>query len=109
VGCLFDSLIGIHKGLADEGILDIYSDVRKRIWTETIDPMSRENFRRLHDQDPDNARENDEFFNILVKAESDPGLAKELALVSLYRVSECFSLDMEANLQIRDWRSCGTI
>ncbi|CEJ54174.1 hypothetical protein PMG11_00495 [Penicillium brasilianum] len=80
VGCLFDSLIGIHKGLADESILDIYSDVRKRIWTETIDPMSRENFRRLHDQDPDNARENDEFFNILVKAESDPRLAKELAL-----------------------------
>lgn len=82
MGCLFDSLIGIQKGLADESILDIYSEVRKRIWTETIDPMSRENFRRLHDQDPDKARENDEFFNILAKAESDPELAKELALVS---------------------------
>jgi hypothetical protein len=82
VGCLFDSLIGIHKGLADESILDTYSEVRKRIWTETIDPMSRENFRRLHDQDPDNARVNDEFFQILVNAESDPELAKDLALVS---------------------------
>lgn len=109
MGSLFDSLIGIHKGLADESILDIYSEVRKRIWTETIDPMSRENFRRLHDQDPDKARDNDEFFNILVKAESDTELAKELALVSLNRVFECFFLEMEANLQIRDWRSCGTI
>jgi hypothetical protein len=42
--------------------------------------MSRENFRRLHDQDPDSARENDEFFQILVNAESDTELAKELAL-----------------------------
>ncbi|KAJ5157146.1 uncharacterized protein N7482_008246 [Penicillium canariense] len=80
VGCLYDSLIGIHNGLADESILDIYSAVRKRIWTEIIDPMSRDNFRRLHDQDPDSARENDEFFQMLLKAESDEELAKELAL-----------------------------
>lgn len=90
MGCLFDSLIGIHKGLADESILDTYSEVRKRIWTETIDPMSRENFRRLHDQDPDNARENDEFFRILVNAESDTELAKELALVSCLNLASCY-------------------
>lgn len=82
VGCLFDSLMGIHKDQADESILDTYGEVRKRIWTEIIDPMSRENFRRLHDQDPNGARENDEFFQTLIKAESDPGLAQELALVS---------------------------
>lgn len=82
VGCLFDSLIGIHEGLADEGILDTYSKVRKHIWTDIIDPMSRENFRRLHDQDPNHARDNDEFFQTLIKAESDPELAEELALVS---------------------------
>lgn len=86
--------MGIHKGLADEDILDTYSEVRKRIWTETIDPMSRENFRRLHDQDPDSARENDEFFQILVNAESDKELAKELALVSCLDLAKLYSLRM---------------
>ncbi|KAJ5808059.1 hypothetical protein N7474_009328 [Penicillium riverlandense] len=80
VGSLFDALMGIHKDLADDAILDKYSEVRKRIWAETIDPMSRENFRRLHDQDPDKARENDEFFQLCVKSETDSELAKDLAL-----------------------------
>ena len=75
-------MIGIHKGLADDSILDKYSEIRKRIWTETIDPMSRENFRRLYDQDPEKARENDEFFQLCVKGETDAETAKELALVS---------------------------
>jgi len=82
VGNLFDALIGIHKGLADDSILDKYAEVRKRMWEEIIDPMSRENFRRLHGQNPDNARENDEFFQALVKSENDEELAKEVALVS---------------------------
>ncbi|KAJ5678789.1 hypothetical protein N7462_007033 [Penicillium macrosclerotiorum] len=80
VGSLYDSLMGIYNGLADDSILDKYSEIRKRIWTETIDPMSRENFRRLHDQDPDQARENDEFFQTCLQAETDEDLAKELAL-----------------------------
>ncbi|OQD75155.1 hypothetical protein PENDEC_c008G06852 [Penicillium decumbens] len=80
VGNLFDALIGIHKGLADDSILDKYAEVRKRMWEEIIDPMSRENFRRLHGQNPDNARENDEFFQALVKSENDEELAKEVAL-----------------------------
>ncbi|KAJ5713860.1 uncharacterized protein N7483_011041 [Penicillium malachiteum] len=80
IGSLFDSLIGIHKGLADESILDKYSEIRKRIWTEIIDPISRENFRRLHDQDPTKARENDEFFKLCVKGETDEQVAKDIAL-----------------------------
>lgn len=98
----------MHKGLADESILDIYSEVRKRIWTETIDPMSRENFRRLHDQDPDSARETDEFFQILANAELDTELAKELALVSHLDL-EKFVFSTNADVEIRDSRSCGTI
>lgn len=82
VGNLFDALMGIHKDLADDSILDKYAEVRKRMWTDVIDPMSRENFRRLHDQDPDKARENDEFFQTLIRSETDESLAKELALVS---------------------------
>lgn len=83
VGNLFDAFIGIHKGLADEKILDKYSEIRKRIWEDIIDPMSRENFRRLHDQDPDQARQKDEFFQICIKAEGDDKLSQELALVRL--------------------------
>lgn len=82
VGNLFDALIGIHKGVADDSILDKYAEVRKRMWEEVVDPMSRENFRRLHDQDPDTARENDGFFQALIKAENDHELAQEFALVS---------------------------
>ncbi|KAJ6144343.1 hypothetical protein N7470_008238 [Penicillium chermesinum] len=80
VGSLYDALLGIHKGLADASILDKYSEVRKKIWQDVIDPMSRENFRRLHDQDPDRAREDDEFFRLCIRAERDKQLNEELAL-----------------------------
>ncbi|KAJ5656854.1 hypothetical protein N7507_008804 [Penicillium longicatenatum] len=80
VGSLFDSLMGIHKGLADETILDKYSEIRKRIWAEIIDPISRENFRRLYDQDPTKAREYDEFFQLCVKGETDEETAKSIVL-----------------------------
>lgn len=83
VGSLFDALMCIHKGLADDSILDKYSEVRRKIWAETIDPMSRENFRRLYGQDPDKARENDEFFKMCIQAETDQDLAREIALVSI--------------------------
>lgn len=80
-GSLFDALIGIHLGLADDSILDKYSEVRRKIWKDVIDPASRENFRRLHDQDANTARDNDEFFRLCVRAEGNEGLARELAMV----------------------------
>ncbi|OQD84433.1 hypothetical protein PENANT_c013G06206 [Penicillium antarcticum] len=80
VGNLFDALVGIHDGLADDSILDKYSEVRMRIWREIIDPMSRENFRRLWDQDPEKALENDRFFQICKKSETNEALSRELAL-----------------------------
>lgn len=82
VGSLYDALMGIHKGLADESILDKYSEIRKKIWTGLIDPMSRGNFRRLNDQDPDKARENDEFFKMCIRAENDIELQRKMALVT---------------------------
>lgn len=72
-------MIGIHKGLADEEILTKYADIRKQIWKEIIDPMSRENFARLH-QDAETARENDPFFRLCVQAETDADLSRELAM-----------------------------
>lgn len=83
VGSLFDALMGIHLNLASENILDKYSEVRRKIWTDVINPMSRENFQRLVDQDADTARADDAFFRVCVEAERDEGLARELAMVSL--------------------------
>lgn len=80
-GSLFDALMGIHLGLADDGILDKYSEVRRKIWKDVIDPASREHFRRLRERDANTARENDEFFRLCVKAEGDEVLARELAMV----------------------------
>ncbi|KAL4911324.1 hypothetical protein BDW74DRAFT_7563 [Aspergillus multicolor] len=79
VGSLYDALIGIHKGLADEGILDKYAEIRKKIWTDIIDPMSRENFARLH-QNAETAREKDPFFQLCVKAETDKDLSRGIAM-----------------------------
>lgn len=67
--------------MADDSILDKYSEIRKKIWEDLIDPMSRENFRRLHDQDPDKAQENDEFFKLCIRAESNAELQRQMALV----------------------------
>lgn len=96
--------MGIHKDLADDSILDKYAEVRKRIWAEVIDPMSRENFRRLHDQDPDKAHENDEFFRTLILSEKDKGLARELALVS-YHFQEVMPSDEVILMFGRGWMS----
>lgn len=65
-------------GLATPSILDKYAEIRKQIWTDIIDPMSRENFARLH-QNAETARENDPFFRVCAQAEKDPELARELA------------------------------
>lgn len=101
--------MGIHKDLADESILDKYAEVRRRMWTDVIDPMSRENFRRLHDQNPDRARENDEFFQTLVHSEQDKALAKELALVSQSSYGGTSSLEPGTDDSIRDWMFCSMI
>jgi ATP-dependent phosphoenolpyruvate carboxykinase len=79
VGSLYDSLMGIHTGRASDAILDKYAEIRRKIWAEIIDPMSRENFARLH-QDAETARENDPFFRLCVQAETDPELSREIAL-----------------------------
>ncbi|CRG91368.1 Para-nitrophenol 4-monooxygenase [Talaromyces islandicus] len=78
IGSLFDCLNGINQNIADDSILDKYAEIRRKLYVDVIDPTSRENFRRLWDQDPDKARENDEFFQTLVKAETDEELAMEL-------------------------------
>lgn len=85
-GNLFDALVGIHYGLADDRILDRYSEVRKQIWKEIINPVSRENFERVCDPDPNTVGDEDPFFDDCVKAETDDALAANMATVSHFPV-----------------------
>ncbi|KAK8163125.1 hypothetical protein BKA80DRAFT_290286 [Phyllosticta citrichinensis] len=78
VGGLYDCLAGIHEGVADEAILDTYSDVRRQKYLDVTDPVSRENIRRLFDQDPEQASEKDEFIKLINRAAVDKKTREEL-------------------------------
>lgn len=66
VGSLYDSLVGIHTGRADDSILDKYDEVRRKIWHDIINPISSDNMRRLFQYSgPDEAMEKDPFFKML--------------------------------------------
>lgn len=80
VGGLFDCLFGIHEGVADESILDKYSEIRRQKYHEMIDPISTANILRLFDQDPDKALEDDQFLQILKRGEDDHDFAREVQL-----------------------------
>lgn len=82
IGSLYDSLLGIHTGQADDSILDKYDEIRRKIWYEIINPVSSENIRRLFDQDADQALQNDEFLKLLKRAETDKKLSLEMQAVS---------------------------
>lgn len=77
VGGLADCLTGIYHGLADETILEEYDAVRRKKYTELIDPISSENLRRMF-QDPDGIVERDSFLQACVQAETDLESARQL-------------------------------
>lgn len=84
IGGLADCLIGIYDGLADESILDLYSQKRIEKWKTMIDPISQANFRRIaYSEDPSAVVRTDEFIQLLEKAKSDAEVAKEIALGSM--------------------------
>ncbi|KAF2815573.1 FAD/NAD(P)-binding domain-containing protein [Mytilinidion resinicola] len=78
VGGLCDCLLAIHHGKAGEEILDIYSEKRMEKYETVVDPISSGNFRRLFENDPEKATENNEFFKLCLKAGSDNDLARQL-------------------------------
>lgn len=82
VGSLYDCLVGIHTGQADDSILDKYDEVRRKIWYDIIDPVSSANIRRLFYQDPDEALEKDPFLKMLKQAETDAEAKAKLQKVS---------------------------
>ncbi|KAK4234217.1 hypothetical protein C8A03DRAFT_18836 [Achaetomium macrosporum] len=71
VGSLYDSLVGIHTGMADDSILDKYDEVRRRIWHDIINPISSENMSRLFKYSgPDEAMEKDPFFKMVTRMQN---------------------------------------
>lgn len=92
VGGLSDCLIGIDQGLASDSILDHYDRVRRDIYNKTINPLSSENFTKLHKQDPETALQEDEFFKACLKAETDLDLSRHMQLVNPPSTSPCVSL-----------------
>ena len=77
VGGLYDCLVGIYEGKADPSILDIYSDVRREKYKTVTDVISQDNIRRLFDQDPDKALENDSFLKMLKANEGNVAAQQE--------------------------------
>lgn len=80
VGSLYDALIALKEGKADDSILDRYSEVRIKKWQEIIDPMSRANFRRVCLDEAESER--NEFWKLCEKMEKDDELARQMAQVS---------------------------
>jgi hypothetical protein len=75
----------MYEGKADASILDKYSDIRRQKYVEIVDPISSENLRRLFDQDPDKALENDEFLKLCKRTETDPEFSREFQRVRSHR------------------------
>ena len=76
---LVDCLVGIHAGRADDdAILDRYSEVRRAKFLSIVDPVSSENFRRLWDQDPEQALEKDEFLKMCRRTETDKAFSRQM-------------------------------
>jgi hypothetical protein len=77
IGGLYDCLIGIYEGKADESILDKYSEMRRQRYQTVTDPISVDNIKRLYDQDPDQALEKDEFLKMLNNIKDDKEAQRE--------------------------------
>ena len=78
VGGLYDCLVGIYDGKADDSILERYSEVRREKYQTIVNPISSQNLRRLFEDDPETALETDEFFKLCQKAEIDADFSREL-------------------------------
>ncbi|KAK8113488.1 FAD binding domain-containing protein [Apiospora sp. TS-2023a] len=76
-GGLADCLMGMWDGVADESILDLYSEKRRDKWVNLIDPASQDNFRRVSDPDPDTLLERDAVMKACKAAESSEEMQRQ--------------------------------
>jgi hypothetical protein len=75
----------------------MYDIIRRQKYQEIVDPISSENIRRLFDQDPDKALENDTFLQLCLKTEKDEAFSREFQLVKIL-FSVCFWCDAADDL-----------
>jgi 2-polyprenyl-6-methoxyphenol hydroxylase-like FAD-dependent oxidoreductase len=76
IGGLYDCLVGIFTGQADDSILDLYDSVRREKYNTFVDPVSSANLRLLFQQNPETAVEENETMRLMKKAETDEETAK---------------------------------
>lgn len=88
-GNLFDCLIGVYTGNADETILDEYSKIRREKYQQLVDPISSANLRRLWDTSPEIEQQRDDFFKFCKECEKDVEALK-LALLSVNTLKHDF-------------------
>ncbi|KAF2218752.1 FAD binding domain-containing protein [Elsinoe ampelina] len=103
VGGLYDCLAGIWDGKADEDILDLYSAKRIEKWRTVIDPVSSENFRRVHDKDPRSRVDRDDFLKMVVKSQGDKDFAREM-LMGSFAVRYDFTQHYKDKLGTKDFK-----
>ncbi|KAF2258414.1 putative monooxygenase [Lojkania enalia] len=70
-GALGDALIATIKDGVADSILDKYSEIRRGIFKNVIDPASQANLRRLCENDPETVAETDPFFRMILKADQN--------------------------------------
>ena len=81
VGSLYDCLGAIHRGKADDNILDVYSEVRREKWKQIIDPQSQGMLKTLF-SNPEDIIPNHPMYKMSVLFEQHPQEAMRLAPVS---------------------------
>ena len=82
IGSLYDCLLAIHEGKADDSILDVYSDVRREKWKTIIDPQSQATMKFIFSK-PEDVIPNHPIYRTTEMMKKDPEMAKKNAPVSL--------------------------
>lgn len=80
VGGLSDCLIGIHRGVASEDILDKYDTVRREIYRNIVDKITTANFKRIM-SDSEEALKSDPLLVACRQAEHDAEMAGKVAVM----------------------------
>ncbi|KAJ9638101.1 hypothetical protein H2204_004412 [Knufia peltigerae] len=71
-GALADVLVAVINERKSEALLDRYSDLRRKVFLEVVDPRSQANVRRISETDPDTVGQTDPFLKML----NDPAIDK---------------------------------
>lgn len=82
VGSLYDCLIAIDEGRADDSILDLYSKVRVEKWKTIIDPQSQDTMKFIFSK-PEDVIPDHPFYKFCEAMKNNPLEARKNAPVRL--------------------------